>query len=198
MSAARTFAGGLSMSIDTVLTVISRSRIQVPALASPRPRRPPRPRSPVSRQRGCHHRIRQIDDCASGAHVTRGLLIDDKGGPLVRPAQRVELVDPNLPHAGWGDRTEHGVDEGVNCSEQLYRLSEESFDVQVVVDVGADGNRGAVAVEYGLDDQLRLLLVLGVADDDGVAEAREPVGRLSAEAARPARDDDDASGGDFA
>jgi hypothetical protein len=56
----------------------------------------------------------------------------------------------------------------------------------------------AVAVEYGLDDQLRLLLVLGVADDDGVAEAREPVGRLSAEAARPARDDDDASGGDFA
>ena len=99
----------------------------------------------------------------------------------------------NVSRPPVGSRTEtdlsDGVDDDVDAPERLDRLSEQPLDVELVGDVAANGERGAVGGEDLLDGGVGGTLVPGVVDDDGVAPARQRAHDLTAETARASRDD---------
>ena len=113
------------------------------------------------------------------------LLIDDKG-----PAQRRELIVGN-----WTEgHLSGGVHQDVDIAERLDRLTEESLDVDFVRNVGANGERGAVAGEDFLDRKISRALVPRVVDDNGIAPARQLARYRAADASRASRDDCHAAG----
>ena len=99
----------------------------------------------------------------------------------------------NLGQRSRGDVAAYGVDDGVDRTERLDRLVEEPLDVQIVGDVGADGDSSAASGQNRLHGRLGGSLVVDVVDDNGVPEAREPVDRLAADASRSPGDDRDAT-----
>ena len=84
------------------------------------------------------------------------------------------------------------VDDDIDGPERLGSLSEQPLHVELVGDVGANGEGGAVGGQDGLHDRVGCSLVSGVVDDDGIAPAGELARDLSADAARTSGDDGDA------
>src|SRR5690242_10558480 len=97
------------------------------------------------------HRGGKIDDGTAVADTTGRLSVDDEGGPCVDPTQCTELVEIDLGQRRCGDPATDDVDDGIDAAEGRDRLGEESFHVQLVGDVGADGDGGAVVAEDRVD-----------------------------------------------
>ena len=106
-----------------------------------------------------------VDDRAAVTELARRLLTDHGGG------------------------AHRGVHDDVDTSERGSGLGEQTLDVELVGDVGADGERRAVRGEDLVDRGFGFAPVAQVDHDDGVAAARERGRDLAAGAARAAGDD---------
>ena len=96
----------------------------------------------------------------------------DDGAPLTQSARRL-LVDD-------GDPASRPVHDDVDSAERSRRLIEETLDVELIGDVGANGQRRAVRAQDLLDDRFRFVLVTEVDHDDGVTPAGELARKLVA------------------
>ena len=85
--------------------------------------------------------------------------------------------------------------DDVDTPERRCRLGEQTLDVELVGDVGANGDRRAARGEDLLDRGLGLALVAQVDHDDGVVPARERARDLAADPARATGDDRHRVGG---
>ena len=138
-------------------------------------------------------RTEDVDDRAAVTKLTRRLPVHDERAENACRQRRTERVE-----AAGGTRTETdlsaGVDDDVDAPERLDRLSEQPLDVELVGDVAANGERGAVRGEDLLDGGLGATLVPDVVHDDGVAPTCQRAHDVTAETARASRDDRHAAG----
>jgi hypothetical protein len=75
------------------------------------------------------------------------------------------------------------MDEDVDRAERLDGLGEEPLHVQLVRDIGTDGDGRGVASEERLDRRLCAAPIMQVVDDNGVAAARQNTDDRPADAA---------------
>ena len=103
--------------------------------------------------------------------------------PRTEPTRRLPVDDGATAYTGLND--------DVDATERSCRLIEQTLDVELVGDVGANGERRAVRGEDLLNRGFGVVLVAHVDHDDGVAPPRQPLRDLAADPGRAPGDDRD-------
>ena len=106
---------------------------------------------------------------------------------MFRRAKRVELIQRDPRQEAQREGADDRVNDSVNTSERVHRLSEEPLDVQFVRDVTADCQGCTVVGQDGLYSRLRQALIVGVVDDHREPTVRQFPDSCTADASCPSR-----------